>query len=128
MMEQKKRAWLYCRVNTGDLSLIEDQKKGLAAYAERMGYKVVGESHDIGSGLNYERDGITEISDAAATGRMDTVFIKAFSCLGRDTYQTLKYIEQLNQSGVEVFSLAEGAIKIIVQDETISDFASKMQL
>ena len=128
MMEPKKRAWLYSRADTGDFSLLEDQEKELAAYAERMGYEVVGKSHDIGSGLNYNRDGITEISDAAASGRMDTVFIKAFSCLGRDTYQTLKYIEQLNQLGVEVFSLAEGTIKTIVQDETISDFASKMQL
>ena len=127
-MEQKRRAWLYSRVDTGDLSLIEDQKKELAAHAECMGYEVVGESHDIGSGLNYDRDGITEISDAAASGRMDTVFIKAFSCLGRDACQTLKYIEQLNQRGVEVFSLAEGAIKTMFQDEMISDFASKMQL
>ena len=89
---------------------------------------MVGESHDIGSGLSYNRDGITEISDAAVSGRIDTVFIKAFSCLGRDTYQTLKYIEQLNQQGVEVFSLAEGAIKTMFQYEMISDFASKMQL
>ena len=37
MMEQKRRAWLYSRVDIGDLSLIEDQKKELAAYAERMG-------------------------------------------------------------------------------------------
>ena len=37
MMDQRKRAWLYSRVDTGDLSLIEDQKKELAAYAERMG-------------------------------------------------------------------------------------------
>lgn len=127
-MVQRKRAWLYSRVDTGNLSLIKDQKKELAVYAERMGYEVVGESHDIGSGLSYNRDGITEVSDAAASGRMDTVFIKAFSCFGRDTYQTLKYIEQLNQRGVEVFSLAEGAVKTIVQNEMISDFASKMQL
>jgi len=108
--------------------MIEDQKKELAVYAECMGYEVVGESHDIGSVLNYNRDGIIEISDAATLGRMDTVFIKAFSCLGRDIYQTLKYIEQLNQRGVEVFSLAEGAFKAIAQNEMISEIASKMQL
>lgn len=127
-MNQRKRAWLYSRVDTGDLSLIEDQKKELAEYAKQMGYEVVGESHDIGSGLNYNRDGITEVSAAAASGRMDTVFIKTLSCLGRDTYQTLKYIEQLNQRGVEVFSLTEGAVKTIVQNEMISDFVNKMQL
>ena len=127
-MDQRKRAWLYSRVDTGDLSLIEDQKKELAVYAEHMGYEVVGESHDIGSGLNYNRDGFTKVSAAAASGRMDTVFIKEFSSLGRDAYQTLKYIEQLKQRGVEVFSLAEGAVKTIVQNEMISDFVNKMQL
>lgn len=127
-MEDKKRAWIYCRIANGDPESMEAQRNELAAYAEHMGYELVGESHDIGSGLNYDRDGITEISDAAASGRMDTVFIKAFSCLGRDTYLNLEYIEQLNQQGIEVFSLAEGAIQSTNQDEMISYFASKMQL
>lgn len=127
-MEDKKRAWLYYRVANGDPESMEAQRNELLRHAKSIGYEVVGESHDTGSGRCIDRKGIKEVSAAAASGQMDAVLIKDISCLGRDTIPTLAYITQLNQWGVEAVSAAEGTIKITAQDEAVSHIVNTMQM
>lgn len=127
-MESKKRAWLYCRVASGDSELMENQRNELLRHAKSIGYEVVGESHDTGSGRSIDRKGIKEVSAAAASGQMDVVLIKNLSCLGRDMLPTLVYITQLNQWGVEAVSVTEGTIKTSVQDEAVSHIIGTVQM
>jgi len=58
------------------LGTLKGQKKELTDYAEQMGFEVVGESEDFGSGLNFERAGLTEVMKAAGEGKMDVLLIK----------------------------------------------------
>ncbi|MDD4753388.1 MAG: recombinase family protein, partial [Desulfitobacteriaceae bacterium] len=59
-MEQKKRAWIYCRIDAPEDThgALKGQKKELSDYAEQMDFVIVGESEDIGSGLDYNRTGL----------------------------------------------------------------------
>ena len=50
---------------------------------EQMGFEVVGDSQDTGSGLIFDRNGLAEVMEAAAEGKMDVLLIVNFSCLGR---------------------------------------------
>ena len=126
-MQSNKRAWLYCRIANGDPELMENQKNELLRHAKSIGYEVVGESHDAGSGRCIDRSGIKEVSAAAASGQMDAVLIKNVFCLGRDTLPTLAYIAQLNEWGVDVVSITEGTIKTSVQAEVVS-YINTMQM
>jgi len=127
-MEDEKRAWIYYRVANGDPELMEAQKNELLRHAKSLGCKVVGESHDAGSGRCIDREGIKEVSAAAASGQMDAVFIKKVSCLGRDILPTLAYIAQLNRWGVEAFSVTEGTLKTTASTETIDHIIDTIQM
>lgn len=127
-MENTKRAWLYCRVANGNLESMEAQRNELLRHVKSIGYEVVGESQDTGSGLCIDRKGIKEVSAAAMSGQMDVVLFKNLSCLGRDMLPTLAYITQLNQWGVEAVSITQGTIKASVQDEAVSHIANTMQI
>lgn len=127
-MEDEKRAWIYYRVANGDPELMEAQKNELLRHAKSLGCKVVGESHDTGSGRYIDREGIKEVSAAAASGQMDAVLIKNVSCLGRDILPILAYIAQLNRWGVEAISVTEGIIKTTVPNEAIDHIIDTMQM
>ncbi|KJR46056.1 hypothetical protein UF75_3546 [Desulfosporosinus sp. I2] len=75
-----------------------------------------------------DREGIKEVSAAAASGQMDAVLIKNVSCLGRDILPTLAYIAQPNRWGVEAVSVTEGIIKNIVPNEAIDHIIDTMQM
>ena len=56
-MDQEKRAWLYCRIDAPEDAhgALKGQKKELMDYAGQMGFILIGESEDIGSGLDFKR-------------------------------------------------------------------------
>ena len=72
-MEQKKRAWLYCRIDAPEDThgTLKEQKKELWDYAEQLGLEVAGASQDLGSGLTLDRPGLNILKTAAAERRMD---------------------------------------------------------
>ena len=127
-MGNEKRVWIYYRVANGDPELMEAQRNELLRHAKSLGYKVVGESHDTGSGRCMDREGVKEVSAAAASGQMDAVLIKKVSCLGRDILPTLAYIAQLNRWGVEAVSVAEGTIKTTAPNEAIDHIIDTIQM
>ena len=127
-MEDEKRIWIYYRVANGDPELMEAQRNELLRHAKSLGYKVVGESYDTGSGWCIDREGVKEVSTAAASGQMDVVLIKKVSCLGRDILPTLAYIAQLNRWGVEAISVTEGTIKTTVPNEAIDHIIDTMRM
>jgi hypothetical protein len=112
--ENMQRAWLYCRIDAPEDThgTMKGQKKELMDYAEQMGFEVVGESEDLGSGLNFERVGLSEVMKAAGEGKMDVLLIKKLDRLGRDTVKTLEFIRGLEQLGIQIYSPLEGEIKL----------------
>jgi DNA invertase Pin-like site-specific DNA recombinase len=117
--ESQQRAWIYCRIDAPEDThgCLKSQKKELFDYAEQMGFLVVGESQDIGSGLNFNRTGLIEVMKAAGDGKMDILLIKKLDRLGRDTMKTLEFLRDLDQLGIRLYSPLEGEIRFARLDE-----------
>lgn len=111
-MEQKTKAWLYCRIDSPEDThgMLKGQKKELYDYAEQMGFEVVGYSEDIGSGLDRNRPGLIEVEKAAEQGKMNVLLVKKMNCLVRDTTQMLDFLRGLERSGIKLYSPLEGDI------------------
>lgn len=113
-MEQKNRAWTYCRIDAPEDThgALKGQKKELMDYAGQMGFEVVGCSEDLGSGMEFDRAGLAEVTKAAGEGKMDVLLVKKLDCLGRDAAKTLEFIRGLEQLGVGLYSPLEGEIQL----------------
>jgi DNA invertase Pin-like site-specific DNA recombinase len=130
IMNQSKRAWLYCRVDApeDEHGRLKGQQKELSDYAGQMGFEVVGASQDTGCGLRFDRNGLAEVIEAAAAGKMDVLLIVNVSRLGRDTMKTMDFIRRLNERGIKVYSPMEGEIRLKTRVETCSHIISTMDL
>lgn len=120
--ETQQRAWIYCRIDAPEDThgALKGQKKELMDYAEQMGFVVVGESEDIGSGLDFDRAGLVKVMEAAGDGRMDVLLVKKLDRLGRDTAKLLEFLGGLDQLGVELCSPLEGQIRLDYQRPSLS--------
>ncbi|OLN30612.1 MULTISPECIES: recombinase family protein [Desulfosporosinus] len=120
--ESQKRAWIYCRIDAPEDThgVLKGQKRELMDYAEQIGFVIVGESEDIGSGLDSDRHGLAEIMKAAGDGRMDVLLVKKVDRLGRDTAKLLEFLRGLEQLGVELYSPLEGQIQLDCQSPFLS--------
>jgi DNA invertase Pin-like site-specific DNA recombinase len=99
---------------------LKGQKKELIEYAEQMGFVVVGEAEDIGSGLDFDRAGLAEVMKAAGDGKMDVLLVKKLDRLGRDTAKLLEFLRGLDKLGVELYSPLEGQIQLDYQSPSLS--------
>lgn len=120
--ESRKRAWIYCRIDAPEDThgALKGQKKELMDYAEQMGFAVVGESEDVGSGPASDSPGLTEVMKAAGDGRMDVLLVKKLDRLGRDIAKLLELLRGLDQMGVELYSPLEGQIRFDYQSPSLS--------
>jgi hypothetical protein len=120
--QNQKRAWIYCRIDAPEDThgALKGQKKELLDYAEQMGFVVVGESEDIGSGLDFDRAGLSEVVKAAGDSKMDVLLVKKLDRLGRDTAKLLEFLRGLDQLGVELYSPLEGQIQLDYQSPSLS--------
>lgn len=111
---EQKKAWVYCRIDAPEDThgALKGQKKELMDYAEQMGFEVVGCSEDLGSGMEFDRAGLAEVTKAAGEGKMDVLLVKKLDRLGRDTAKTLEFIRGLEQLGVGLYSPLEGEIQL----------------
>jgi len=112
--QEQKKAWVYCRIDAPEDAhgALKGQKKELMDYAEQMGFEVVGCSEDLGSGMEFDRAGLAEVTKAAGEGKMDVILVKKLDRLGRDTAKTLEFIRGLEQLGVGLYSPLEGEIQL----------------
>lgn len=111
-MEQKKRAWIYSRIDAPEDThgLLKGQRKELYDYADQMDFEVVGSSEDTGSGLDMKRPGLSFALNAASDSKFDVLLIKQLSCIGRDWIKTMDIFVQLKELNIKVFSPLEGLI------------------
>ena len=116
------RAWIYCRIDAPEDThgALKGQKKELMGYAEQMGFAIVGESEDIGNGLDFDRVGLAEVMKAAGDGRMDVLLVKKLDSLERDSVKLPELLRGLEQLGVELYSPLEGRIRLDYQSPFLS--------
>lgn len=111
-MGQKKRAWIYSRIDAPEDThgLLKEQRKELYDYADQMDFEVVGSSKDIGSGLDMKRPGLSFALNAASDSKFDVLLIKQLSCIGRDRSKTFDIVAHLEKLNIKVYSPLEGLI------------------
>jgi len=104
-----KRAWIYCRVAHPDAHALATQQAALEAYAEQQGFEIVGTTAEQASGHDFFRRGLSEVSSAAAAGKVDVLLMANLSRLGRDIVKGDAYLRWLEDQFVEVVC-ADGTI------------------
>lgn len=111
-MQQKKRAWLYCRIDAPEDThgALKGQQKELLDYAEQMGFEFAGVSEDIGSEANANHSGLMEVIRAGEAGEIDVLLVKRVDRLGRDTVKTQELLRDLGHFGIQIYSPLEGEI------------------
>lgn len=125
-MNDRKRAWIYCRIDAPED--IHDQLKGqreeLITYADQMGAEVVGESQDFGSGLQLDRSGLRKVAEAAEAGEMDALLVMNITRIGRAMNQTVDFVHHMKNLGVKIYSPLSGEITTIMPSEELNAFLS----
>jgi len=121
-MEQKKRAWLYCRIDAPEdvHGALKGQRKELSDYAEQMGLEITGVSEDTGSVLDFEQPGLREVMKAAGDGKMDVLLVKRLNRICRDMVKTIEFLWTLDQLGIKLYSSLEGEIRLEYHSPSLS--------
>ena len=104
-----KRALLYCRVDspTHDYFALTSQENTLVAFSEKEAYNVVGKISETISGLDMERQSLKIILEKAINKDFDVLVIRDISRLGRNPYEMIAYVRELQKCGVEVVTLID---------------------
>lgn len=99
-----QRVALYCRVSTADQSCAR-QERGLAAFAERSGYDVVGTFKETGSGVKLDRAERRKVMALAQARQIDAVLVTELSRWGRSTTDLLATLKELEARQVSVIAM-----------------------
>ena len=94
------------------VAAIEDQFRVCRAQATQQGWKVVGSYKDAavsGSSVTL-RPGMQALLQDARRGAFDTVLVDALERVRRDQEDVATLLKDLRSNGVEIVTLAEGAI------------------
>lgn len=117
------RVWLYYRLSRDEddeLNSLMNQRKIIESYALSNGHTIVGESFDDNmTGMNFERDGIAQLSDAVDAKKIDAVIVKDLSRLGRHRALTDLFIDHLRKNNVRVLSATEGIDTFNASDDLV---------
>jgi DNA invertase Pin-like site-specific DNA recombinase len=87
------KAAIYLRVSRPDeATILENQRQAARAYADRMGFEVVGVFEDTASGKSTDRPGLSAILEGAASGRFELAIFTSLSRMTRGGVDAALYI------------------------------------
>ena len=117
------RVWIYTRLSNDDdpeRDSLQNQERICREFAAQRDDQIVGQSADDNiSGMNFSRRGLSRLTAAVETGRVDSVLVKDLSRLGRHRTQTALFIDYLRERGVRVLSVTEGLDTFREEDDLI---------
>ncbi len=120
-LKGKTRAFVYCRLSRdedGEQDSLKNQENIVLDYINENGHEIVEIAKDDNySGMNYDRPGIKRMLELANAKKIDTVFVKDFSRLGRHLGRTQICLEELKEKGVRVISVSEKMDSFCDSDE-----------
>ena len=106
-MTQKIRVLIYCRLAHDDSMVMECQKEYLRCWAAENGCTVVSEITEVGSGIQHDRPGLSEVMQAIQEKRMDALVVKKLDRLARRSLDTYQLIELLKEKGIDLICTDE---------------------
>lgn len=129
-MDDRKRAWIYCRIDSPEdvNGRLKGQREELIGYANQMGFDVVGESQDLGSGLQLDRNGFRKVAEAADAGEMDVLLVMNITRIGRVMNQVVDFVHHLNNLGVKIYSPLSGEVTTIMPPEELNVFLGGLHI
>ena len=123
-MRPKYRAGIYLRLSredelTGESSSIGSQREVLVEYCGTHGISVVDEYVDDGfSGTNFDRPGFQRMLSDIEDGRLNTVIVKDFSRLGRNSSRTADLLDEYFPShGIRFIAVLDGFDSLQAADD-----------
>lgn len=138
----KTRGFVYCRLSRDEDSeheSLKNQEDIVVGYLNKNGHEIVDIARDDNyTGMNFDRPGIERMMELVNENKIETVFVKDFSRLGRHLSMTLNCIEELKNKNVRVISVTENldsfnendmltiALKIVVNDNYARDIQRKV--
>lgn len=114
-MNQKKRAWVYTRIDAPEdrYGSLKKQDQRLTEYAQRMGWEVVGHSQDMSSSQDMKRPGLQALTNAIMRGEVDVLVVSCPSRISRQVKDINAYAELLRRFAVEAYSPEQGRIEVL---------------
>ena len=100
-----QRVAIYCRVSTADQSCAR-QEPELTAFADRVGYQVVGVFKETGSGVKLDRAERKKVMALAQARQIDAVLVTELSRWGRSTLDLLHTLQELESRRVSVIAIS----------------------
>jgi len=107
MVKQNVITWSYVRCSTTkqDLSI---QSQQLIDYSNAYGFSIDNQISDFGiSGSEFNRDGLNQIKEGMVNKSFNQLLIYSISRLGRSMVETITFLNELNDNGINVISLKE---------------------
>ena len=94
---------IYARVsNNNQKDDLQNQIKFLRDYANAKGYIVSEVITDIGSGINYKKEGLLKMINLVECGEVDRIIVLYKDRLIRFGYDLIEYICKLNDTKIEI--------------------------
>ena len=102
---KEKRVAIYCRVANPSQYELDAQTEELRLYAKNLGYKIIAEMSETGSGLTLDRPALSEVTEIARQGKVDAVLVKDISRIGRGYGLTEEFIRTLDAYNVSLICI-----------------------
>ncbi len=119
-MRYRKRVVLYARVSTLDKGQDpETQLLALREYAERRGFRLVGEYVDHASGGRDDRPQYRALLDAARKRQLDVVLVWRYDRFARSTQALVNAMKEFQHLGVDFISYQENIDTTTPQGEMV---------
>jgi DNA invertase Pin-like site-specific DNA recombinase len=97
---------IYCRVAQADDSAIEKQIQEAMHFAKTHGYSYISEYADNGaSGLDFSRPAFLRLNEDIVSGKIGMVIVRTPDRIGRNIFETMRWVDWLRQRGVAVESM-----------------------
>lgn len=132
LVNKKKRVAAYARVSTDFEDQIHSFKAQIDEYTKKItsnpNYEFVGMYSDEGiSGTSLKhRDGLNALLKDAKAGKVDLIYVKSISRLGRNTLDVLTIIRELREKNVEIKFEKENISSLDTRCDMILTFHSSI--
>lgn len=132
LVNKKKRVAAYARVSTDFEDQIHSFKAQIDEYTKKItsnpNYEFVGMYSDEGiSGTSLKhRDGLNALLKDAKAGKVDLIYVKSISRLGRNTLDVLTIIKELREKNVEIKFEKENISSLDTRCDMILTFHSSI--
>lgn len=100
------RVAIYHRIaNKNETSQCEIQKtiEFLSYICNKKNFDIIMIEYDYGSGLSYNREGLSRIKNAVINNQIDAIVLKDISRIGRDIRSNLEFMNFVQRYNVDLY-------------------------